>query len=192
MKKVFFALLALSILWGCSSKQPTSTAITPYENSVKLATKPFDPSEYIFFKEGSDIAIEKISFDDSLRMFAEKGTGIIIWGKVDCAYCQSALPVLNDAALSQGVPAYYVDIYGEEVNDEQINALMQHLEPILKVVDGQPVMYVPEVVALKDGQIVGNHLSLVDSFNASQQYAMSDEQKMELQDIYIDLIKKLY
>ncbi|MCI5773510.1 MAG: hypothetical protein MR210_03005, partial [Erysipelotrichaceae bacterium] len=116
MKKTIVALLSLCLLWGCSSKQPTptETAVATYENSVKLETTPFDASEYTFFKEGSDIAIEKISFDDGLRMFAEKGTGIIVWGYANCPYCQRALPVLNDAALSQGVPVYYVDIYGEE------------------------------------------------------------------------------
>ena len=53
-------------------------------------------------------------------------------------------------------------------------------------------MYVPEVVAIKDGEIVGHHLSLVDSFDGSKQNEMNEDQKSELQNIYVELIKKLY
>ena len=61
----------------------------------------------------------------------------------------------------------------------------------LTVEDGEPVMYVPEVVAIKDGKIVGHHLSLVDSFDSSVQNEMNEDQKLELINIYLDMIKKL-
>lgn len=194
MKKTIAVLLSLVLLWGCASneKAPTQTSSATYENSVELTTSEFTTDDYAFFEDGVDIAITKISFDDALRMFDENGTGIIVWGYTNCPYCQRALPVLNDAALSQDVPVYYVDIYAEEISDEQFNALIEKLEAILTTVDGEPTMYVPEVVAIKDGKIVGNHLSLVDSFDGSKQNEMTEDQKTELQNIYIDLIKKLY
>lgn len=52
-------------------------------------------------------------------------------------------------------------------------------------------MYVPEVVAIKDGKIVDHHLSLVDSFDSSVQNEMNEDQKLELINIYLDMIKKL-
>ena len=186
--------MGLCLLFGCSSGQTTTTETSEstYENSVELETTEFTTDEYTFFEDGVDIAIEKISFADGLRMFDEGGTGIVVWGYANCPYCQRALPVLNDAALSENVPVYYVDIYAEEIQDDQFSALIDKLASILIEEDGEPVMYVPEVVAIKDGEIVGHHLSLVDSFDGSKQNEMNEDQKSELQNIYVELIKKLY
>lgn len=193
MKRLIVASLGLCLLCGCSSQTSTSdTTNSTYENSVELETTEFTTDEYTFFEDGVDIAIEKISFADGLRMFEEGGTGIVAWGYANCPYCQRALPVLNDAALSESIPVYYVDIYAEEVSDDQFNALIDTLSSILIEEDGEPVMYVPEVVAIKDGEIVGHHLSLVDSFDGSVQNEMNEDQKSELQNIYVEMIKKLY
>lgn len=193
MKRLIVPLLGLCLLCGCSSQTSTSdTTNSTYENSVELETTEFTTDEYTFFEDGVDIAIEKISFADGLRMFEEGGTGIVAWGYANCPYCQRALPVLNDAALSESIPVYYVDIYAEEVSDDQFNALIDTLSSILIEEDGEPVMYVPEVVAIKDGEIVGHHLSLVDSFDGSVQNEMNEDQKSELQNIYVEMIKKLY
>ena len=74
---------------------------------------------------------------------------------------------------------------------ESYSSLVNNLADILTVEDGEPVMYVPEVVAIKDGKIVDHHLSLVDSFDSSVQNEMNEDQKLELINIYLDMIKKL-
>ena len=48
-----------------------------------------------------------------------------------------------------------------------------------------------ELVVECDGKIVGHHLSLVDSFDSSVQNEMNEDQKLELINIYLDMIKKL-
>ena len=53
-------------------------------------------------------------------------------------------------------------------------------------------MYVPFVVGIKNGEVVGSHISLVDDFTIeSESSQMSDSQKQELQDIYADIILKV-
>ena len=53
-------------------------------------------------------------------------------------------------------------------------------------------MYVPMVVGIKDGKVVGSHTALVDSFEIKDETSqMNDKQKKELQDIYTDIILKV-
>ena len=57
---------------------------------------------------------------------------------------------------------------------------------------GEKEMYVPMVVGIKDGKVVGSHTALVDSFEIKDETSqMSDKQKKELQDIYTDIILKV-
>ena len=53
----------------------------------------------------------------------------------------------------------------------------------------------PEVVAVKDGKIVGHHLGVVDDFtldtNNLSEYQVTDDQVKELKNIYLDLFKEI-
>lgn len=198
MKKLLCVLMSVLCLCACSGKQDNTNTNSNIVNSVELTTSAFSTDGYEFFDKNATIAIKKIGFNEALRMFDEKGTGIVVWGYQGCLYCQRALPVLNDAAVESGINVYYVDLRADDIanmsDDEwavSFSSLMNNLESILTIEDGEPVMYVPEVVAIKDGKIVDHHLSLVDSFDSSIQNEMNEDQKLELINIYLDMIKKL-
>lgn len=190
MKKLLAILMSALLLVGCQNNNGTTDqqgVQKEFVNTVEVNTIPFDTTDYPFFKDGVDMAIEKISYEDTMRMLDEGGTGIIIFGYAGCGYCQRALPVLNDASLNKGVKAYYCDIVAEELGDEEFANVISHLESILKVENGEPVMYVPEVIAIKDGEIVGHQLSFDCAGNE-----LTQEERDNLQAIYEGLIEKLY
>ena len=74
---------------------------------------------------------------------------------------------------------------------EAYNELMTYISPILeKDSEGEPVFKVPEVIAVKDGEITDHHLALVEDFKIENDDSqMSDSQKKELEDIYLNLIQ---
>ena len=100
---------------------------------------------------------------------------------------------MNQVALKYGVPIYYVDASVSPDHDDYIT-LTNDFGDILKTDEetGEKEMYVPMVVGIKDGKVVGSHTALVDSFEIKDETSqMNDKQKKELQDIYTDIILKV-
>ena len=110
------------------------------------------------------------------------GTGILFYSYPTCPWCNRAVPVLNEVAKVMGIHVYYVDVYEAELMDATgktfsaegkavIQSLLSHFDSILKHETNkntgktEPVLYTPEVVAIKKGAIVDHHTSLVSSFN---------------------------
>lgn len=189
MKKFMSALLAI-VLCACSSSggKPVHTPVT-ITNPVELETMTAAMGEYEFLEDDSP-AFTEITLAESIRMFKEKGTGILYYGRVGCWWCQRAVPVLNEAAKEMGVTVYYID-----VQLPTTEAAYKELESLISSIfetdasTGKPVFKVPEVIGVKDGEIVGHHLSLVSSFEPDGDDAMmSDEQNAELKAIYEDII----
>ena len=213
MKKTVCMALSVLMLCGCTqnstdtvpSASPTPTAVVtavptaepavsaePKEtitNPVEVETSIPDMSGYTFL-EDDDPAFLKISFQDALRMFAEGGTGILYYGSTGCPWCQRAVPVLNEAAKEQGIKVYYVDTGVYDFTQEEFDRLLEYTE-VLLVTDseGEKSFQIPQVIALKDGEILGYHLALVDGFEiVNDSSNLNEEQSAELQAIYRQLI----
>ncbi len=191
MKKMMMAVLCLGMLVGCSSKTAASGSEVTITNPVELNTVTLDMSGYEWLND-SEPAFTEITLHESIRIFAEKGTGIVFYGYPGCSFCQRAVPEMNAVAKEMGISIYYIDvtnIAADADHKEDYDVLSGYISSVF--VDDS--FQVPEVIAVKDGEIVGNHLSLVDDFKiTSNDSQMNDEQKKELQDIYkglIDLIK---
>jgi hypothetical protein len=57
--------------------------------------------------------------------------------------------------------------------------------------EGNKSFFVPLVIGVKNGEITDSHVSLVKGFELEDEESMlSDEQKQELKNIYLDIIKK--
>lgn len=192
MKKLLMAaVLAAVSLTGCSKAgdkdaEPTPVTIT---NPVEFETLPLVMDGYEFL-EDDDPAFIEITLAESVKMFSEKGSGILYYGREGCWWCQRAVPILNEAAKQMGITVYYVDV-NLPTSKESYDTLESYISSIFEkdAETGNPVFKVPEVIGVKEGEIVGHHLSLVKSFDPEDNDAMmNDEQKAELKKIYIDII----
>lgn len=169
-------------------------------NSVDLVTSEADMTGYQWLYD-TDPPFVETTFQESIRMFTEKGSGILYYGRTNCPWCQRAVPVLDEVAKETGVTIYYIDAQqplataadgsvDAAKSQEVYQELLSYISPILeKDEDGEPAFQIPEVIGVKNGEIVGHHLSLVDSFSLDSEDAqMNDEQVAELKDIYRRII----
>lgn len=213
MKKTIIscALLASLVLTGCGQSktiQASASASASGNNAgaINLNTSKPDLSAYVFLKD-DDPAFLEISTEESLKLF-ENGTGIVFYSYETCPWCNRVIPVLDEAAKEAGITVFYVNIYSDDFMSKSdteksdiIQSLYTCLDPILKkekdseTGEEKPVMEVPEVVAVKDGKIVGHHLGVVDDFtldtNNLSEYQVTDDQVKELKNIYLDLFKEI-
>lgn len=145
------------------------------------------------------------------------GTGVIYFGYPECPWCRNAVPVLLNAATSTGLgKVYYYNANAikniKEVDDdgniietqkekEGYRDLLKALDSILDeytltdkdgntVHTGEKRIYVPLVVFVKDGKIIAHHEGTVDS-QEDPYVLINEEQKEELNNIYVENIKKV-
>jgi putative bacteriocin transport accessory protein len=197
MKKILTCLLAVVLLAGCfnktDSKKNTSSDALTITNKVSLTSTKADMKGYKWIR--NDVAdFQLISLKESLRMFEEGGTGILYYGYDECAWCNRAVPELNEVAKELNLTIYYVDA-SAKVEKDDYKKLLEYIDPVLKVNSaGEKGFYVPAVIGVKNGKLAEYHVSLLDSFELSKDdpnKQLSDAQKQELQDIYRNIAKSV-
>lgn len=95
------------------------------------------------------------------RELFERGDGLIFLGFKECPWCQKLAPIVDEAAKAEGLAAiYYLDIRtARQEQNELYQAIVEKLKPHLrKDEQGNPRVYVPDVTALRGGDIVGHFL----------------------------------
>lgn len=212
MKYLKYILAAL-LLTGCAdtasvpAASPDASADAGNNaGAVNLQAEKADLSAYVFMND-DDPAFLEVSTEESLKLFVN-GTGVVVYSYETCPWCNRILPVLDEAAKEYGITVFYVNIYSDdfmalsnEEKSDQIQALYQCLDPILeRETDSEtgeevPVMQVPEVVAVKDGEIMSHHMGIVDGFTLDteklDEYQLSESQQDELKEIYLDMFRSI-
>ena len=163
----------------------------------------------------SDNVIKYSTITELLDIIKNK-SGVIYLGYPTCPWCRNAITPLLEAASSTSLDRiYYLNMY--EVRDiisyengefittkegsEDYKKLLERLDSILdeyvlgdlngnEVKTGEKRIFVPLVVFVRDGKIVGFHADTVSS-QTNPYVALNEDQKNELLDIYIDLIHKV-
>lgn len=200
MKRLIIALLTITMLAGCSSShQEENTASTPtpastekvtITNKADITAFKADMSQYKWITEPYG-DFEETTLKESIKMFTEKGSGILYFGYVGCPWCERAVPNLNKAAVKTGATIYYIDASVQPDNGDYKEITGYLASALDKDENGDPEFFVPLVVGVKNGEIVGSHTSLVDDFTLqSEDDQMSDAQNQELEDIYTKIIAK--
>ena len=93
-------------------------------NKIEIQSTPADMDGYIWIdEERADFQL--IPLRESIRFFKEGGSGILYYGKVNCDWCQRAVPQLNRAARDLGVTVYYVDVSDAAVSYEEYEELVK-------------------------------------------------------------------
>lgn len=90
----------------------------------------------------------------------EKGTGLIYMGFPECPWCQKYVGYLDEVATSEGLKEiYYLNI--REIRKNNTPEYQRIVELTQKHLDkddsGQPRVFVPDVVAVNDGEILGHN-----------------------------------
>lgn len=86
----------------------------------------------------------------------ESGTGLVFLGFKECPWCQKLAPIVNQAASDTNSTVYYLDIRQlRQDNSPEYQKLASILSEHLPVGEnGQPVITVPDVSIVKNGDIV--------------------------------------
>ncbi len=218
MKKVFLwvlvAFLFISVT-GCTSKNSDAIKFkNEYEslNGKKGYGDNINPEVKIDKKNAV-----KYADADKIIDVLDNGTGIIYLGYPECPWCRNAVPVLLEAASELNVKdVYYMNLKDErdtiEVMEdgtlkttkegtEGYKKLLKRLDAVLdeyvledlngnEVKTGEKRIYVPLMLFVREGKIVGVHSDTVSS-QTNPYVALTTDQKNELLDIYIDLIHKV-
>ncbi len=95
---------------------------------------------------------------DEIINILEKGTGIVYLGFPECQWCQRYTKYLNEVALDLGIDKiYYYNIRQDRIdNSEEYLKIVSILKEYLQDdEEGNKRIYVPSIIALKKGEIIG-------------------------------------
>ena len=133
-----------------------------------------------------------VSTPDEVLAKFESGDGLIFLGFKQCPWCQKLAPIVDEAAKAENLDKiYYLDIRAaRENNDETYQKIVAKLKDHLrKDEDGNPRVYVPDVTAVRGGQVVGHFLqettadgeqATPDTFWTEERRAKAIEQLREM------------
>lgn len=210
-KSIVIACVAIAIVAGGAfaisspgkSKQTTvnvvqkaqQKAVTGYLDgtSQKKTVKAADMKGYKKIGNTSTV-FTPAAISDANKMFANKETGVYLFGFETCPFCQSAVPVLNKAAKKAGWIVNYVDIYNQRFDKtgKKVQSTEEDYVQLKKNMAGfiqDDTLYSPTVMFVKDGKIVGYQISFMGlNVDGTE---LTEDQAESLQKVYEDAFAKL-
>lgn len=95
---------------------------------------------------------------EELINILKHGTGVVYLGFPECPWCKKYVTYLNEVAIKSGAEkVYYLNILNDRKNNtDDYKEIVNILSDYLSYDDeGNKRVYVPAVIAVKDGKIVG-------------------------------------
>lgn len=133
-------LFSVLLLIGCQKKELDS------EKFAKEYTKVKEDNYFVYRS------------DEEIIKILENGTGVVYLGFPECKWCQAYVPMLNEVADTEGLEKiYYYNILEDRKNNtEAYKKIVSILNEYLQYDDeGNKRIYVPAVIAVEKGEIVG-------------------------------------
>ncbi|MEG1597219.1 MAG: hypothetical protein RR359_02980 [Bacilli bacterium] len=182
-KVVIFLLVFSCFLAGCTVKPIDSIN----KDAINFA-KEYDISEKNPFKYKTDKEIIKI---------LTEGTGIIYFGFPECPWCKGMMKEFNNALNEKKVKEafYFNPMKIRSENTKEYKEIVRLLDKYLaNDKDGNKRLYVPEVVIVKNGEILGNNLELskINNISGNTEEYFTETKNKEIKQSFIDMIEKLY
>lgn len=194
MKKILILLLTLLCI-GCSKNEENLDK--KHGCSVEEACgidvqESADMSEYGIDDEHVFVSI---SYNQVIELIKNEATAVIYIGRPSCPWCMDAVGVLNEVAKEYQSTVYYVFTRSDENQSDEGQAskerLMEYMQDYLDVNDeGKKALFIPDVLFIKEGKIVGNHIDTVDGYDANQR-DMNEEEIEQLKSIYRSYFEKV-
>ena len=196
-RKLLYALLSSTLLFGCKPTPESQNSNTIETlNLVYVDQKESDLKSYSFLGDDNP-AFKEITFESSIKFFTEGYSGILYYGKVGCPWCERAVPILDAVAKDNNISIYYIDAnkgMGETKREREENYvnLSKYISDSFQEDDnGKKGMFVPDVIAVKNGKMVAYHVSLVDDYDINKNDQLSESQKQELYNIYQQMVNQI-
>lgn len=147
MKKkllITISILFVSLLFGCTKENldNETDALKFAKEYTKLTS-----DNYFVYKDKEEVI-----------KILEHGTGLLYIGFPECPWCQAYVPTLNEVADIEGLEKiYYYNVLEDRKNNtEEYKKIVNILQDYLRYdEEGNKRIYVPAVIAVIDGEIVG-------------------------------------
>lgn len=171
-------LFSVLLLIGCQKKELDS------EKFAKEYTKVKEDNYFVYRS------------DEEIIKILENGTGVVYLGFPECKWCQAYVPMLNEVADTEGLEKiYYYNILEDRKNNtEAYKKIVSILNEYLQYDDeGNKRIYVPAVIAVEKGEIVGfDDETSYDTkgFDTPEEYWTEEETK-DLKNKLTDMINKV-
>lgn len=181
---------ALIVPDGTETADENVAYITGKSDSVG---EPADMSGYTFLDDKDTGYFLNTSFENVVQMFTQKKSGFVYVGFEGCEWCQRAVPVLDRLAKEKNTAISYLNLDTQDLESneyQQFKALISSVLPEGK--NGEKRLLSPLVLAIKNGEIVGSHISLIDGFKInSETDNLNEDQFNELLKIYEKMFEKI-
>lgn len=212
MKKILLLFTCLILLVGCGKESDSEKFKEEYESLNGQTTS--SGNSYLNVTIDKNNVIKYASIEEIIDIIDNK-TGVIYLGYPECPWCRNIVSPLLEAADSTSIDTiYYLNMHDirdkksldsdgnvitEEEGNDKYKDLLNSLDSILEeyiltdsngneVKTGEKRIYVPLVVFVKDGEIVGYHANTVES-QTDPYTPLTEEEKEELINIYKENIK---
>ncbi len=190
-KTICWLFISLLICSSCSAdKKDTSDPKGCDSDELCDVTERSDMSGYEGFMDNEHQFVE-VPMSDFLLKLDAGATGIYYFGYTTCPWCVEAVPIMNEVAKEFDVKIFYIDKKAETTKEEDSKAIEARIPDKLdKDDEGNPHLYVPYVITIKEGEITSYHTGTVDSHDAHER-KMTDEEKAELKKRYQEMFQTI-
>jgi predicted bacteriocin transport accessory protein len=196
--KAFLALMCIFPSAGCRKQVPLVVPDDPI-NDIQVSAKPISEplpddtaltyANMVPYGIGED---QKVFIQSRMsrimnRIDKRESFAICI-GKDDCPWCARAVPVLYQTAEEMDVTVEYVDLSDDyswrtEDQSESFDRFVELVGDSMRADEnGNPQLYVPFVVYIRNGTVADAHVSTLDDDDAESE--LTDEQRGKLKQIY--------
>lgn len=216
MKKVVTILTAIILVIGmtsCGKKETKQTEAMKFKEEYEKLNNQAKESgngKYSSIEIPEDNAIVYSNVEEILSILENK-SGVIYFGYPECPWCRNMVsPLLNTANMVGMDKIYYLNvkdmrdlkkldengnIITEKEGSAEYKDLLKVLDSVLPTYQGLnddtiKRIYVPTVLFVKDGEIIGFHEGTVDS-QEDPSILLTSEQEKELSSIYSDYMHKI-
>ena len=218
MKKIIFSLIAIIFIagvCGCGIKSDSSKFKEEYE-SLNGQINEKNSKTYPEVIVGEDNPFVYSNADEIISLLSDKKTGVVYLGYNTCPWCRNIIAPLQASAKENNIgKIYYMDLKnerdqkgidsegnvitikeGSEAYKKLLVAFDEYLDDYNLTHDGKTVptnekrIYVPLVIFIKEGEVVGYHCDTISS--QKDPYVLLDEDGFnELKGIYNNYMEKL-
>lgn len=180
-----------------------SGAILSGTLAFKQEYEALNDDEHMHLNIPTDISVHPLDYTE-VKNFLEKGTGVLYFGFPTCPRCRNLVPELFETLKQNQITDLYYynpkEIRDLKKLDETTGKIivetptspeyqwlldrMQDILPAYEKLNDESIkrIYVPFVVVVKDGEIVGHHLNTLDE-QTDPKVPLTDAQKKKLRNL---------